>query len=73
MPLNTSEDEDAWLSATRQFMQRLQSRFTDVAAVVPHELYHYFHDADIHRKEPSYRAAREKRIVAFIRELREQT
>ena len=73
MPLKTFADEDAWNSATREFMQRMQSRFSDVAVVVPHELYHYFHDADIHRKEPSYRAAQEARIVEFIRLLREET
>jgi hypothetical protein len=54
-------------------MQRLGARFPGVSAVVPHELYHYFGDADIHRKEPSYRSAQEARIVEFIRLLREET
>jgi hypothetical protein len=33
---------------------------------VPHVLYHYFGDADIHRKEPSYCAAQERYITEFI-------
>jgi hypothetical protein len=70
LPLETPQDEDAWLAATQAVMQRLSARFPDVASVVPHHLYHYFDDADIHRKEPAYRAAQERRIIEFIRELR---
>jgi predicted SprT family Zn-dependent metalloprotease len=73
LPLKTAEDDDAWLKTTRAVMQRLSTRFPDIASVVPHELYHYFDHADIHRKEPSYPAAREKRIIDFIRELRQNT
>src|SRR6476660_6005786 len=72
LPLNTNEDEDAWYAATRAMMQRLKARFPDVASVVPHQLYHYIDDADIHRKEPAYRAAQERYIGHFIQELREQ-
>jgi len=71
LQLSTAADEDAWLATTRAAMQRLKERFPDVASVVPHELYHYFDDADIHRKKPSYRAASEARILEFIRLLRE--
>jgi hypothetical protein len=71
LSLNTAEDESAWLAATQAVMQRLGARFPDVASVVPHQLYHYFDDADIHRKRPSYRAAQEARILEFIRLLRE--
>jgi hypothetical protein len=70
LPLSTAEDEDAWDIATREMMQRLSARFPDVASVVPHELYHYISDADIHRKEPAYRAAQERYILEFIHELR---
>lgn len=73
LPLNTAEDEDAWLAATRAVMQRLSTRFPDVASVVPHQLYHYFDDADIHRKEPSSRVASEARVLEFIRLLREES
>ena len=72
LPLNTAEDEDAWLVATRAVMQRLNTRFPDVASVVPHQLYHYFDDADIHRKKPSYRVASEARVLEFIRLVREE-
>lgn len=72
LPLNTAEEEDAWYVATRDMMQRLKTRFPDVASVLPHALYHYIDDADIHRKEPSYLAAQERYIVEFIRELRAQ-
>jgi len=72
LPLSSAADEDAWLAATRAVMQRLKERFPDVASVVPEEVYHYFDDADIHRKEPSYRVAREARILEFIRLLREE-
>jgi hypothetical protein len=72
LPLNTAEDEDVWLAATRAVMQRLSTRFSDVASVAPHQLYHYFDDADIHRREPSYRIASEARILEFIRLLREE-
>jgi len=70
LPLETPEDEDAWLAATRAVMRRLSARLSDVASVVPHHLYHYFDDADIHRKSPSYRAAQERRILEFIQQLR---
>ncbi len=70
LPLETPEDEDAWLAATRDVMRRLSARFPDVASVVPHHLYHYFDDADIHRKDPLYRAAQERRIIEFIQQLR---
>jgi hypothetical protein len=72
LPLNTAADEDAWLAASRAAMQRLKERFPDVASVVPEQVYHYFDDADIHRKEPSYRVASEARILEFIRLLREE-
>jgi gas vesicle protein len=72
LPLNTAADEDAWLAATRAAMQRLKERFPDVASVVPEQVYHYFDDADIHRKEPSYRVASKARILEFIRLLREE-
>ena len=73
LPLRTAEDEDAWYEATRAMMQRLGERFSDVASVVPHVLYHYIGDADIHRKEPAYRRKQERYITEFIRELREQS
>ena len=72
LPLKTGEDEEAWYAATREMMERLKTRFPEVASVVPHQLYHYIDDADIHRKKPSYRAAQERYILEFIRELREQ-
>jgi len=72
LPTNTDEDIKAWYAATQQTQQRLRTRFADVASVVPHRLYHYFIDADIHRKEPSYRAAQEEPILEFIRLLREE-
>jgi hypothetical protein len=72
LPLDTAADEDAWYAATEETQQRLRARFSDVASVVPHRLYHYFTDADNHRKEPSYRAAQEAPILAFIRQLREE-
>lgn len=71
LPLNTAEDEEAWHAATEATRRRLSSRFRDVASVVPHELDHYFVDADIHRKEPSYRTTAEAPILEFIRLLRE--
>jgi len=70
LPLNTTDDEDAWYAATQQVMERLKTRFPDVASVVPHALYHYIDDADIHRKKPSYRAGQQRYIVEFIHELR---
>jgi hypothetical protein len=72
LPLHTAEDEDAWYAATADARERLRSRFDDVGSVVPQPIYHYFSDADLHRKEPSYRAAQEKYVVDFIRRLREQ-
>jgi hypothetical protein len=72
LPLSTTEDEVAWHAATRAMMERLKARFPDVASVVPHQLYHYVDDADIHRKKPAYRAAQERYIVRFIRELRDE-
>ena len=72
LKLSIAADEDAWLAATRTAMQRLKERFPDVASVVPEQVYHYFDDADIHRKEPSYRVASEARILEFIRLLREE-
>jgi hypothetical protein len=51
-------------------MERMATRFPDVASVVPHQLYHYFDDADIYRKEPSFRATWERYVLDFIRELR---
>jgi hypothetical protein len=72
LPTNTDEDLTAWYAATEQTQQRLRTRFSDVASVVPHRLYHYFIDADIHRKEPSYRAAQEAPILDSIRMLREK-
>jgi hypothetical protein len=68
LPLRTAEDEDAWYEVTRAMMQRLRASFSDVASVVPHVLNHYG-DADIHRKEPSYRTKQERYITDFIREL----
>ena len=70
MPVTTPAEEEAWYAATRSAMQRLEKRFPDVASVVPHQLYHYFDDADIYRKEPSFRATWEPAVLAFIRELR---
>ena len=65
LPLDTAADEDAWYAATQETQHRLRGRFSEVASVVPHRLYHYFTDADIHRKEPSYRAAQEEPILAL--------
>ena len=46
MPVSTAKEEDAWYAATRATMQRLNRRFADVASIVPHQLYHYFDDAE---------------------------
>jgi hypothetical protein len=72
LPTNTDEDVAAWYAATEQTQERLRDRFPDVASVVPHRLYDYFTDADIHRKEPSYRATQEAPILDFIRFLRDE-
>ena len=72
LPLDTAADEDAWLAATRAVIQCLKERFPDGNWVVPEQVYHYFDDADIHRKEPSYRAASEARVLEFVRLLREE-
>jgi len=71
LPTNTDEDVAAWYVATKEAQKRLRTRFSDVASVVPHRLYHYFIDADVHRKDPSYRSAQEAPILEFIRFLRE--
>jgi hypothetical protein len=73
MSVSTAEEEHAWYAATRATMERLKTRFPDVASVVPHQLYHYFDDADIYRKEPSFRATWERYVLDFIRELRAPT
>jgi hypothetical protein len=70
LPVRTAEDEAAWYTATRAVMERLETRFAYVAAVVPHQLYHYFDDADIYRKDPSFRATWERYVLDFIGELR---
>jgi hypothetical protein len=70
LPVSTATEEEAWYVATRAVMERLEARFPDVASVVPHQLYHYFDDADIYRKEPSFRATWERYVLDFIRELR---
>jgi hypothetical protein len=72
LPLVTIEDELAWLVATRAAMERLGTRFSEVASVVPGPVYQYFDDADIHRKEPSHRAASETRVREFLRLLRQE-
>jgi hypothetical protein len=73
LPVSTGAEEDAWYAATRAAMERLNARFPDVASVVPHQLYHYFDDADIYRKEPSFRATWERYVLDFIHELRAPT
>jgi hypothetical protein len=70
LPVSTAAEEDAWYVATRATMERLETRFPDVASVVPHQLYHYFDDANIYREEPSFRATWERYVLDFIRELR---
>jgi hypothetical protein len=71
LPLTTVENEDAWHAAARAAMQCLEKRFPDVASVLPQQVYHYLDDADVHRKEASYRDAGEARVRKFIRLLRE--
>jgi hypothetical protein len=73
MPVSIAKEEEAWYAATRATMQRLNMRFADVASIVPHQLYHYFDDADIYRKEPSFRATWERYVLDFIRDLRAPT
>ena len=70
LPVSTAAEEEALYTATRATMERLETRFPDVASVVPHQLYHYFDDADIYRKEPSFRATWQRYVLHFIRELR---
>jgi hypothetical protein len=73
LPLRTAQEEDTWYAATREMQRRLRERFGDAASVVPHRFTPYFQDPDIHRKEPAYRAAQEKHIIDFIRQLRAKT
>ncbi len=73
LPVTSATEEQAWYVATRAVMERLKTRFPDVASVVPHQLYHYFDDADIYRKEPSFRATWERYVLDFISELRAPT
>ena len=73
LPVGTADEEDEWYAATHAMMERLGTRFPDIAAVVPHQLYHYISDADIYRKEPSFRATWERYVLDFIHELREPT
>ena len=73
LPLVTAEDEDTWYAATKDAQGRLRARFGEVALVVPHRFMIYFSDADVHRTQPAYRAAQEKHVIDFIRQLREKT
>jgi hypothetical protein len=71
LPLNTAEDEDAWYAATGAAIEHIGARLPEFASQVLPRLLPYFHDSDIFRQEPSYRAARERYVHEFIRELRE--
>ena len=71
LPLTTVESEDAWHASARAAMQCLENRFPDIASVLPQQVYHCLDDADVHRKEPSYRDADEARVHKFIRLLGE--
>jgi hypothetical protein len=70
LPLSTAEDEDEWDAAMHTTFQRIGERVPEFAREVLPRFFPYFHDADIFRREPSYRAARERYIIKFIHELR---
>jgi hypothetical protein len=70
LPLSTLEDEDAWDAARHATFERLGERVPDFAREVLPRFLPYFNDADIFRREPSYRAGRERYVIQFIHELR---
>jgi hypothetical protein len=72
LPLSTAEDEDAWQTARHATFQRLGERVPHFAREVLPRFLPYFNDADLFRREPSYRAARERYVIDFIHELRKR-
>lgn len=70
LPLSTADDEDAWDAAMRATFQRMGERVPEFSREVLPRFLPYFHDADIFRREPSYRVARQRHVIDFIHELR---
>ncbi len=70
LPLQTPEDEDIWDAGRDAAFTRIAERLPDFAREVLPRFLPYFNDADIFRREPEYRVARERYVIDFIHELR---
>ena len=74
LPVTSATEEQAWYVATRAVMERLKTRISRCClGRAAYQLYHYFDDADIYRKEPSFRATWERYVLDFISKLRAPT
>ncbi|NLB56630.1 MAG: hypothetical protein GX811_12880 [Lentisphaerae bacterium] len=55
MPISSKEERDNWYLAAQSLQDRIRKDWTDIEASLPHELYHYFSDADIRATDEGYR------------------
>lgn len=54
MPISTKEERDLWYTEAEKLSKRLAEDYRDIYDMLPHEIEHYFADADIRAKDPAY-------------------
>ena len=70
LPLGSQDEVNAWYAKATSAEEFLDTHWPDLKVPIPHDLYHFFSDADIRAKEPGYRASQEDDVRSFIALLR---
>jgi hypothetical protein len=70
-PLECPSDVDAWRDMATEVESYIMDNWSKLNVEVPHQLLHYFCDADICLKDIEYRRMQESTVRNFITELRQ--
>ena len=67
-PIATEAERNLWHIEVQRLREKLRSTYKEISRDLPHELEHYFDDADIRARDAGYRK-RQEDFIAWLLEL----
>lgn len=70
LPLGSQDEVEEWYETASSAEEFLETHWSDLTVPIPHDIYHFFSDADIRAKESGYRVSQEdevRRLIALLR------
>ncbi len=72
MPIASKEEREAWYAEARRLEETLHVEYKEIYDSLPHEITHYFVDADIRAKDVGYAKYQEDLLSDLLRGPKEE-